>query len=175
MWSPNAVLGYRIWAIDRGRLHGAWKPWQTHHLVAECDKPGPIPHTDGRCASVAFGCGIYAAKSVVALLDTHDVTLDSRLVVGLVGLEGRVVEHEQGYRAKEAIVLAAAVATGSREGHPEVRCYTKEEAIGGLFTDFFGTMRNQPSTAFLPTSTGAMFQEIKHFMDDQVRKHSEWT
>jgi len=175
MWSPVPVLGYRIWAIDRGALHGAWRPWQSHHLVAECEQPGAIPHTDGRCASIAFGCGIYAAKSVVDLLGTHAVTVDMTFVVGLVGLEGRVVEHERGYRAEEVTVQAAAVGSGRTLGHPEVRYYPTEHAVSGLFVDFEGTLRDEEADVILPVSTKEMFAEIKHFMDIQTRRQSEWT
>jgi hypothetical protein len=109
MWSPTAVLGYRIWTIAANQLCGHWQVWATPHQTATCTADGPLPHTDGRCAEVAFGCGIYAAKSPRPLLAGKDIRRNSSFAVGLVGLEGTVVEHERGYRAERASVLALAV------------------------------------------------------------------
>lgn len=58
---------------------------------------------------MAFGCGIYAAKSVEVLMDEVDGDLGRQFVVGLVGLEGRVVEHDRGYRGEQATVLAVTI------------------------------------------------------------------
>jgi hypothetical protein len=66
-----------------------------------------VPHTDGRCGYPP--CGLYCFKEPEQLIGAFGLPTGSRLaVVGLVSLSGKVVEHENGYRAQKARVLAAA-------------------------------------------------------------------
>ncbi|HHC08613.1 MAG TPA: hypothetical protein ENK55_07840, partial [Actinobacteria bacterium] len=74
MWSPVPVDGYRIWTIGDDGLYGARSRWTVPTLTATCEHGEGVPHTDGRCATVAFGCGIYAAKSASALVRSVGVT-----------------------------------------------------------------------------------------------------
>jgi hypothetical protein len=112
-WSPQAVLGFRLWEM-RHRLHGVWQTWDHPFREARCVSgrterdDGEVPHTDGRCGYPP--CGIYAFKEPVDLLGAFDLPGGSRrYVYGLVELSGKVVEHARGYRGQRAAVVAAAV------------------------------------------------------------------
>jgi hypothetical protein len=112
-WSPGLVLGFRMWEV-RGRLLGAWKPWSEPEMEARClparkgADHGEVPHTDGRCGWPP--CGIYCFKEPEQLLAAFGLPSGSaRVMLGLVTLTGKVVEHKNGYRARKARVLAAVV------------------------------------------------------------------
>lgn len=109
-WSPMPVLGFRAWAPADGGLRGARVVWESPRLTARCTHgqvpdDRDIPHSDGRCGRL--GCGVYAVKDPRWLLSE---TLRSRgsAVFGVVMLSGKVVEHERGYRAAVAEVVAVA-------------------------------------------------------------------
>ncbi|MBN2114409.1 MAG: hypothetical protein JW785_09820 [Acidimicrobiia bacterium] len=117
-WSPTPVLGFRTWDL-RDRIYGAYRAWDRPEYEAICLSPrtgrdySEVPHSDGRCGSPP--CGLYCFKEPEQLLAAFGLpTGTSRAVVGLVALSGKVVEHERGYRAKRAKVLAAAVVGGGR-------------------------------------------------------------
>lgn len=105
-WSPQPIIGFRLWAMRSGSLWGARTKWERRHLAASCAGHGPgAPHADGRCGRL--GCGIYATKDLAPLLEMH-LQFDSHsYVAAAVELTGRVVEHERGYRAAHASVVAA--------------------------------------------------------------------
>jgi hypothetical protein len=112
-WTPGIVLGFRMWEV-RARLQGAWKPWDSPEHEARClsRRTGPdaadVPHTDGRCGPPS--CGLYCFKEPEQLVAAFGLPRGAdRWVMGLVSLSGKVVEHERGYRAQKARVLAAAV------------------------------------------------------------------
>lgn len=109
-WSPTPVLGYRMWGIRPDGLHGVRVRWRDPWFVATCraGAPDEVPHSDGRCGRL--GCGIYAAKDPQSLV----TGLTGGDVLGLVALTGKVVEHERGYRAREAQVVAVAAGHGER-------------------------------------------------------------
>ncbi len=115
-WSPAPVLGFRIWFAADGALHGARAAWPAPAMTARCGRhPGDrfeVPHTDGRCGRL--GCGIYATKEPGPLILEHLPASARGWVGGVVALTGKVVEHEHGYRAESAEVVAAA-AVGRRE------------------------------------------------------------
>ena len=113
-WSPRPVLGYRIWGVGKEALHGVKMPWEGRTLVATCLSRGgteEIPHTDRRCGRL--GCGVYAAKTVDPLYAEFDVRGIGDVALGLVALSGKVVEHDEGYRAAEATVVAIGAAMGN--------------------------------------------------------------
>ncbi len=111
-WSPIPIRGYRVWRIIDGRLSGARMAWPTPQLVARCARGGDIevPHTDNSCRRPQ--CGIYAAKNPDLLVG--ELLGGTRGVMGLVELSGKVVEHERGYRAREARVVALGAVGGAR-------------------------------------------------------------
>ncbi len=127
-WSPVPVLGYRLWAMREGSLHGARTVWREPRFTATCgDAPNGVPHSDGRCGRL--GCGIYATKELQPLLEMHVAAGSHSYVVALVALSGKVVEHERGYRAETADVAAAYAVWPDR-----VMAATEPERIAALFS-----------------------------------------
>lgn len=115
-WSPTAVFGFRIWVIDEGRLMGARQVWDSPKFTAECathPQSDDIPHTDESCGRL--GCGIYATKALGPLFDLHVRESDRNYAAGLVALSGKVVEHDDGYRAAQAEVVSVALIGINRE------------------------------------------------------------
>lgn len=169
MWSPTAVHGYRVWSIEKDGLYGARRRWRSTVLSAECSWDGEIPHTDGRCADVAFGCGIYAAKTVEALMGELGSTLGKTFVVGLVGLEGRVVEHHRGYRAQRATVLAVAIINRG-----VLQTIDAAEKLQHLFGD-----QKVRSTIGAPSLPGphdnsTMQAAVQEYLDERARRYQTW-
>jgi hypothetical protein len=113
-WSPVPVLGFRMWTMQPFGLHGAKVTWRLPEMQAECLTTGGrdgVPHSDGRCGRL--GCGVYATKELGPLVGAHLHQQSHSYAVGLVALSGKVVEHEFGYRAERAeIVALVAVAHG---------------------------------------------------------------
>ncbi len=170
MWSPTAVLGYRIWTIADGRFCGHWQIWDAPRKTARCSAPGPLPHTDGRCAEVAFGCGIYAAKSPRPLLAGKDIRRNSSFAIGLVGLEGTVVEHERGYRAERASVLAIAVYERG------TLWMTDDQAE---LAELFGSRSTATHPGIVPLpqpkNLDTTRQAITDYLDYHARRKQTWT
>lgn len=107
-WSPAPVTGYRVWEWNGNALKGAKVAWRRPWLSAEClsDIPGDdVPHSEERCGKPA--CGIYATKELGPFYELYGESLFDEAVVGVVALSGKVVEHERGYRARHARVVAA--------------------------------------------------------------------
>lgn len=108
VWSPWPVHAYRLWGVTTSGLVGMVEKWPAPYLEATCTKlplNPDVPHTDGRCAEPQ--CGIYATKRPEALI--ADVPRDGGWAIGLVALTGKVVEHDEGYRAQHADVVAIVV------------------------------------------------------------------
>ncbi|MDH5371408.1 MAG: hypothetical protein OEX97_00520 [Acidimicrobiia bacterium] len=129
-WSPSSVLGYRVWVINGNGLIGARQVWETPVLVAECAEfpdVDEVPHTDNRCGRL--GCGVYATKELKPLLDLHVRERDRNYAAGLVAMEGKVVEHEDGYRAARAEVVSMALIGQHREVYT-----TDSTVIAAAFT-----------------------------------------
>ncbi len=115
-WSPTPVIGYRLWRVEHGMLHGAWTVWDHPAHEAVCPTPNDedVPHLAGTCSDYGYGCGIYAAKSPHELADVHLTEDADDFVIGAVALSGKVVEHEHGYRASHARVTAVVVVSAGR-------------------------------------------------------------
>jgi hypothetical protein len=117
-WSPAPVLGFRMWRLYRQTLRGARRVWPEPYLAAECPQlpgaePGEVPHRDGPCGRP--GCGIYAVPEVPELFRVMPPWyLLEGTVFGLVELSGMVIEHERGYRAAHARVVAVVVGSLGR-------------------------------------------------------------
>ncbi len=91
-WSPDPVVGWRSWRWTGRVLKGSFeREWPSDVMEAECVVCSDSPGWD--CP-----CGIYAMKDPRLL----PVPKHGSLIVGRVTLTGRVVEHEQGYRASHA-------------------------------------------------------------------------
>lgn len=116
-WSPTPVIGFRVWHLSGGAWHGAKMQWSAPVKTAVClhrwTDDGPVPHDALECGSPP--CGIYALKSPDMLCAAERGSVGySRGTKGIaaVALTGRVVEHEQGYRAEHVTVVAMAVIKG---------------------------------------------------------------
>ena len=169
MWSPTAVLGYRVWMLIKDGLYGARYRWETSSLAAVCRVPGELPHTDGRCAQVAFGCGIYAAKDPGALMRSVGGTHRGRFGVGLVGLEGKVVEHERGYRAERATVLALALVDRGT-----VRMVDDTDELEFLFRNPLARRPLESDDARLPTEVSSLRAAIREYLNTQAQRRESW-
>ena len=142
-WSPTPIIGYRMWWQRRGRWSGARSLWHAPVMHAAClpkGRPG-APHL--RSQGVCLGsCGINAYADPTALSRQWDagrplkyrdssLTRDRLpLLFGVVALSGRVVEHDNGYRARHALV------TGLVHFEPmEARSTDDPDRIRAAFAD----------------------------------------
>lgn len=149
------MFGFRMWQLQ-GRLQGAWKPWDRPEHEAGClsrrtgSDAGEVPHTDGRCGYPP--CGLYCFKEPEQLLAAFGLpTGTARWVLGLVSLSGKVVEHENGYRARKARVLAAAVV-----GRGQIIRIEGEARLQALFANPEGTV------AGLLSADPGVVEEVGH-------------
>lgn len=146
-WSPVPILGYRVWSILEGRLHGARMVWTTPQMRAICTTAGgpndEVPHNDGRCGRL--GCGVYAAKRIRPLLEEILPARSVHFVAGLVELGGKVVEHERGYRAATAEVVAVAAVQDDR-------LFTTDDpaVVARLFADPMPMLKSVAATGATP-------------------------
>lgn len=160
-WSPFPVTGFRIWGWRQGALHGAWQPWRTTSKTATCSRSDEeVPHSDGRCGRL--GCGIYATKELRPLLEDHTTPNDHGYLAAMVELTGKVVEHERGYRAARAEVVA-----GVLVGRSTVLASDDAHVLDDLFRDPDAAM----DRLGLPR-TATAWEEIEGFLT--TRRHP-WT
>lgn len=165
-WSPTPVLGFRLWALSDNEFHGVRTHWEQPQLTASCTSSSTrseIPHSDGSCGRL--GCGIYAAKSVERLLGEFAPALSSSFAVGLVGLSGKVVEHEHGYRGSKAEVFAVAAVASMRAE------FTDEPQ---RLRQLFGDARIAEESKSLPNKS-ALIEAVVEYLTDQERNQSPWT
>lgn len=164
-WSPAPVLGYRLWAWNDGEMHGVRARWAVPRMTAECDTARDrfeVPHSDGRCGRL--GCGVYAAKDLRRLLDEFAPALRSSFAAGLVEMTGKVVEHDRGYRAARAEVVAlVAVSTMAAE-------LTDDTARIAEIFDGAG-LDEQPARY---SHRDDLFEAIVVYLSQQERKRSQW-
>ncbi|MFQ5522266.1 MAG: hypothetical protein ACE5F5_01640 [Acidimicrobiia bacterium] len=164
-WSPVPVLGFRIWVLRDGRFRGYREAWRHREMTAHCLTTGSdfeVPHTDGRCGDPP--CGIYLAKDVADLLNAHvEFDLDE-IAVGLVGLSGKVVEHERGYRGEHATVMALALVVDA-----EVCTVSDVEEIAAIFE------KGVPVNDVPLKDPGKARARIIDFMREERRLRSQWT
>jgi len=171
-WSPVPVLGYRYWAIKGNGAHGFRTRWPTLHMEAVCrqsPQDQDIPHTDGRCGRL--GCGVYAVKSLDPLLAAISQESEGWYLVGLVGLEGKVVEHDLGYRASSAAVIAAAAV-----GDAELFLTTDQRELTALFAQP-RTLLRSPTVGTQPTKNLGPKQcnrIIRTYLIERTKEHETW-
>jgi len=117
-WSPKPVYGFRVWQLLGEQLHGAKKPWVIPQQTAVClhrwTSESPIPHEVSECGRPP--CGIYVVKDPDRIRDLVGSWFRQGPVtvfVGVAALSGRVIEHDTGYRAEHAEVVAGAAIAGN--------------------------------------------------------------
>jgi hypothetical protein len=121
----DPITAFRAWRVDSDlRLHSPnveteWVPGEW--LVAKCERTGHTAPSEG-CS-----CGVYAAKDIQIVLRLAAVVplLANRLhdgvaVIGRVWLAGKVIEHDDGYRAQCARVSQILPVSGSRQQAEDV-------------------------------------------------------
>lgn len=170
MWSPSPVIGYRVWTLKGSGFIGSHSPWSTSAFTATCGLGDGVPHTDGRCADVAFGCGVYAAKDLRELLCQFDVLKRMNVAVGLVILTGKVVEHEIGYRAETAQVVSLAFL--------DSRWLTFVEGangVAGAFSSRGDTLKAVGYQERRPTGEHHIEEMLVRFFDEQAKETATWT
>lgn len=172
-WSPAPVLGYRIWDVRPDGLFGFREQWKLPNLTALCPTTGTtdeIPHTDGRCGDPP--CGIYATKDLHELLHRHRDHDVRRLAVGLVGLRGKVVEHERGYRGQLASVLAIAFPRGN------VLYATNDSDELLLVFGGIGLQEAWPDESSMRTTDGrdrdSIIRRISDYLERERERNSQW-
>lgn len=163
-WSPVPVLGFRLWSVHPDGLHGAKLRWSSRYLEARC-LPGMagqegIPHSNQECGQPP--CGIYATKTLESL--TSHIGEATEMALGLVGLSGRVVEHENGYRAERAEVLALAVVH---------RTSLLTPATTGDIDDVFASTGDEIRARCRPAEHA--LGEAVAYLKQQARRHQQWT
>lgn len=144
-WSPEPIVGYRVWNVWRDRIAGFHSVWRTPAHRAKCSLPErsqPAPHVKEGCE-----CGIYAAKDTAWLASHFAGSLGPRVAMGRVELTGRVIEHTNGYRAEQAQVAEIAVRTRRGVFH-----FADSGKISSLFAEPHRTIANHLHDA-LPVST----------------------
>ncbi|MFP3881380.1 MAG: hypothetical protein ACLFRT_13375 [Actinomycetota bacterium] len=164
-WSPTPVTGFRVWRIEDNRVKGNQLPWPTPTMASRClrDIPGEdLPHPVDRCGPPA--CGVYAVKG----LDMFPADVANgeirRSVVGLVAMSGKVVEHDEGYRASSATAIAIAANDGARR-----LLTTNPDEIERLFEN--------PERVLAAASPmeGPEGNETREFLESLRTKEDKWT
>lgn len=168
-WSPRPVLGYRWWDLRPEGLFGVVVRWEQPELSATCRANGveddEVPHTDGRCGHPP--CGIYASKQVHRLLSEFAAGVPYGFAIGLVEMSGKVVEHEHGYRAASARVVALAVS-----GAANTVLTDDPELIGRIFAEPW-VIRSFPERR--PSTWQEIHDEVEQYLMDQAWRRSQWT
>jgi hypothetical protein len=164
-WSPCPIMGYRLWWIEEGRLCGVKLPWKTPTLTATCLRRGDlgeIPHSDGSCGRL--GCGVYAAKTVDPLYRDFNVWDLDDFAIGLVALTGKVVEHDDGYRAAAATVVALGARLDGR------MLLTN---IPGMIEDVFADSSMIRMGNRIESRTQSLI-EIEMYLTEEARRAEQW-
>lgn len=163
-WSPTPVRGYRVWRIADNRVMGNQVLWASPTMTSQClrDVPGEdLPHPIERCGPPA--CGIYAVKDLDMFGAELARAVVDRAVVGVVAMSGKVVEHEEGYRAESATAIAVAATSG-----PIRMISDDRDTIETFFDDPFGAMGRAGS----PFNRGS--NEARAFLESIRAKEREW-
>jgi hypothetical protein len=169
-WSPTPVLGFRIWFADDDGLHGARVTWTTPVMTAVCERRPhdhvEVPHTDGRCGRL--GCGVYATKKARPAVVEHVPPGTRGWVGGLVEMSGKVVEHDEGYRAASARVIAAAAV-----GRDDVHRRSDPDGVAELFDDPMPVLGG--STRSGRSDSGDPRDLVCTFLEDEMQRRTTWT
>lgn len=175
MWSPTPIMGYRLWDVRSNGLFGSWQKWAEPKMVATCVSGEGVPHVGRPCSDVAFGCGVYTAKSVRRVLKMFGITPHARIAVGLVGMEGRVVEHVHGYRAERATVQAMVIVlAGNLWGIGTPAKVARVFANTSLVTAI-GTHLPEESSQDESGERPTMWKTIDSYLAKKQKETSPWT
>lgn len=164
-WSPSPVRGFRVWRIEDNKVMGNQVPWDSPTLVGRClrEIPGEdLPHSVSRCGPPA--CGIYAVKELDMFPPGIGRGVIHNSVVGVVAMQGKVIEHEDGYRSQRATAIAVSANDGAR------RLTTADPAeIDALFSD--------PAAALSEAGPRRSVDETttRDFLTSIQEKEEEWT
>ncbi len=162
-WSPAPVHGFRVWRIEDDRVMGNQLHWREHELEATClrEIPGEdLPHPVDRCGPPA--CGIYAVKDLAMFPSEVSGGLINRSVVGVVAMTGKVIEHELGYRAARARVVALCATIDGR-----TLITDDEDDIRAVFA---GPGRAVPQDGPTPSA-----EEVRDYLRAALEKEETWT
>ncbi|MFF7944277.1 hypothetical protein ACFZC5_31615 [Nocardia gamkensis] len=97
------VYGLRTFTIDHGKLRPVFErrdssAWRDGTCIAECSKGARHQAPADDCT-----CGVYSFRDLNHLRRQYS---ESATIVGVIALEGRVVEGESGWRAQAARLIA---------------------------------------------------------------------
>lgn len=107
------LIAYRVWRFHPPAhdplLYSLnqmdWVPGTWAQAVCERFTPPPLYGTGGHSApGEGCSCGFYAAKALVHSVDLARAA-PTGLLVGRVELAGKVIEHDEGYRAERARIV----------------------------------------------------------------------
>lgn len=110
-WTPIPIASFTMWNLSGETMHDGTVSWGGRTAVGTCDRSaaGALPHSADACAR--GGCGIVGLRQLGTI---GDVSSDGLVGIGRLHMSGRVVEHEHGYRAELAEVVALIATDGSR-------------------------------------------------------------
>lgn len=169
-WSPVPMLGFRVWEMREGGFHGYRVHWKHRSMSAVCAGGAnneDDPHTEGQCANPP--CGIYAAKDVDRLISAHSNADFGSMAIGLVAMTGKVVEHEQGWRAECVTVLALTFARDDR-----VMATDDPEEIEILLQGIGLSDEWHTAGVAGPSANGRLEDTMVAYMKEQERKQTGW-
>lgn len=164
-WSPTPIRGFRVWRIEDGSVMGNQVHWTETSLSSVClrDVPGDdVPHSVERCGPPA--CGIYAVKHLSMLPEEVAAGRIKRSIVGVVALSGKVIEHELGYRAEHARVVAAVANDAGR-----ILITDDPEHLDALFHDPLHVLSRRGKRNRSDEST------VGEFLESSRKKEEQWT
>jgi len=164
-WSPTPVTGFRVWRIEDNRVKGNQLPWLSPTMATRClrDIPGEdLPHPVDRCGPPA--CGVYAVKDLDMFPSDVANGEIRRSIVGLVAMSGKVIEHDEGYRAYSATAIAVAANDGVRR-----LLTTNPDKVERLFDDPERVLAEAPSMG------GPNSNETREFLESLRTKEDTWT
>jgi hypothetical protein len=163
-WSPLPVLGFRMWRLTSLGMRGVVQSWREPRVEAVCPRGPGVPHDAPGCR-----CGIYALKDPGALWALRPGA-GPILVYGLVALSGKVVEHEHGYRAGCAEVVAVAVL---RSG--AMLCRSDPAWIERLFLPGLGLAEAETGGGVRALGPGLPVDGVEYLEDEARRFREKWT
>lgn len=114
---PKTVImtlyGVRGWGLrsyndNSYSLHGEFSPWDKGRIIARCEHGHAAP-------SFGCECGMYAYKDAHLWSKGHYIQKE---VWGIVKFTGKIIEHEHGYRAEKAEVVAVYISQNCMRSGP---------------------------------------------------------